>query len=1043
MAAEIRTHLRYSLHLDWEKLAWLALFVIALGSRFYDLQFGALHHDEIIHASWSWELYRGIGYQHNPIFHGPFLYHFQAFMYLLFGATDATARLGPAIFGTIMVMLPWLLRKELGRVGAWLVGALILISPSILYYSRHLRHDIFSATCTLLMVIAMIRYLGERRERWLYVLTGALIVSYQNHELTFITVFILGTFLVWLALWRWLASRQPPLHRSETGWEWDRPADLIVLLGTLTAPFFTPFLVNLLGKALEVAHLTLPTINTSQGPIQLVADPINYTPGGILVTAPIYALVMAVAVLVGLWWSPRRWLICAAIFYVPFVVFYTTLFTNMQGLATGAVGSLGYWLTQHDYARGDQPPYYYLLIVPLYEFLTLGLSLLGLFFIALGRPPAEAVDPPHDLPGVEIPDDDDELTQETRPASKVLFPSVLPGFLVYWTFLSFLIYSWAGEKMPWLTIHIALPLAVLGGWTLARIVAGADWLAIVRRGGWLLAALVPLLIIVAAALVSRQPFADATAEALAQTMQWLALVLVLALLGGAWVWLAGWQVGGRDALRVLTVTLVIILAAFTVRAAVFASFIHGDVAKDMLIYTQTTPDVPRMNNRVTEICQRLGTDYETRLIHDEEMRTVLWWYWRDYKNISFQDLNYSNFVPDSQAPVVWIGANHDDKVRPFMGNYNRYPGRMRWWFPEDYRGLTWERIVKTFTDPDNRETMIRFLLYRELPNPLGSWDFVCYIRKDVDGGAGAGQEVSPASGFMVALEEQYRAQTITWASSLTWGKPGKEEGQLNAPKGLAVGPDGNLYVADSGNHRVQVFDRQGHFVRGWGQPGSGPGEFQEPWGLAVAQDGTVYVADTWNHRVQVFDAQGKFQAAWTQAGNLGFYGPRDIAIDRAGNVFVTDTGNKRVLKFSPAGALLGDWGTPGAWEGQFNEPVGIAIGPEGDIYIADTWNQRMQRFDGEMNYQAQWPVLAWYGQGVLNKPYLAVAARGGYVYATDPAGARVIRWSGNGILLNVWGTLVGDSTQLNTPTGVAVDQEGYIYVSDSGNHRIVVFPPLP
>ncbi len=1027
------------LRLNWEQLAWLVLLIAALISRFYNLQFGALHHDEIIHASWSWELYRGIGYQHNPIFHGPFLYHFQAFMYLLFGATDATARLGPAIFGTIMVMLPWFLRqvRSMGRVGALLVGALILISPSILYYSRHLRHDIFSATCTLLMVIAVFRYLDERRERWLYVLTGGLIVSYQNHELTFITVFILGTFLALTALWRWLVDKQPPVWRSAEGWQWDPPADLLMLLGTLTAPFFTPFLVNILGAILKALNLTLPAIPTAQGSVQLVADPINYTPGGILVTAPIYALVMVAAVLVGLWWNPRRWLISAAVFYIPFVVFYTTLFTNMQGLATGAVGSLGYWLTQHDYARGDQPWYYYLLIVPLYEFLALGLSLIGLFFVALGR--TERLGESPTLPHPDRPDDEEPAMAPS--VRDVLHATRLfPAFLVYWTFLSLVIYSWAGEKMPWLVIHIALPLAVLGGWTLARLVLGADWLAIARRGGWLLAALVPLLIVVGAAALGRQP-GGATAVEQAQTMQWLALVILLALLGGAWVWLAGWRVGLQDSLRVLTVTLALILAAFTVRAAVFASFIHGDVAKDMLIYTQTTPDVPRMNDRVTEICQRLGTDYDTRLIHDEEMRTVLWWYWRDYRNVSFQDLNYGNFSPDSQAPVVWIGANHDDKVRPMMGQYNRYPGRMRWWFPEDYRGLTWERIANTFTDPGNREIMIRFLLYRELPNPLGSWDFVCYIRKDVDCGGEGGPAVTPATGFMAALEGQYKANTTARSSIRTWGGFGAEKGQLNAPKGLATGPDGNLYVADSGNHRVQVFDRTGQFVRGWGQQGSGPGEFQEPWGLAVAQDGTVYVADTWNHRIQVFDAQGTFKAEWTRAGGLGFYGPRDIAIDKDGHVFVTDTGNKRILKFSPTGELLGDWGTPGAWEGQFNEPVGIAIGPEGDIYIADTWNQRLQRFDGQMDYESQWPVLAWYGQGVLNKPYLAVASRGGYVYATDPEGARVIRWSGNGILLDVWGTPGAGPDQLAYPTGVATDQEGYVYVSDSGNHRIVVFAP--
>ncbi len=103
-----------------------------------------------------------------------------------------------------------------------------------------------------------------------------------------------------------------------------------------------------------------------------------------------------------------------------------------------------------------------------------------------------------------------------------------------------------------------------------------------------------------------------------------------------------------------------------------------------------------------------------------------------------------------------------------------------------------------------------------------------------------------------------------------FGTPGSGEGQLMAPRGVSIGPDGTIYVVDWGNHRIQAFDTDGQFVRGWGSycdletgsgcvdpDGSGPdplgaGQFREPWGIAVADDGTVYVADTWNHRVQAF-----------------------------------------------------------------------------------------------------------------------------------------------------------------------------------------------
>src|SRR5690606_1332183 len=106
----------------------------------------------------------------------------------------------------------------------------------------------------------------------------------------------------------------------------------------------------------------------------------DYTQEGI--TRAVLALIptMAISITVGLVWNWRRWLVSAAIFYAVFAFFYTTMFTNINGLATGMIGSLGYWLEQQGVRRGSQPQYYYLaLILPFYEFLPILGSVLAMF----------------------------------------------------------------------------------------------------------------------------------------------------------------------------------------------------------------------------------------------------------------------------------------------------------------------------------------------------------------------------------------------------------------------------------------------------------------------------------------------------------------------------------------------------------------------------------------------------------------------------------------------------------------------------------------
>ena len=322
--------------------------------------------------------------------------------------------------------------------------------------------------------------------------------------------------------------------------------------------------------------------------------------------------------------------------------------------------------------------------------------------------------------------------------------------------------------------------------------------------------------------------------------------------------------------------------------------------------------------QLEELSMRLYGDKSIKVAYDSDVSWPYTWYLREYPNKVYFGDNASQSLNDS--PVVIVGSKNWANVDPFLANnYVKHDYTFLWWPMEEYRKFSWPALVGNPTDETQRglgnagvrQALWDIFWHRDYTKygevfggtyTAGQWpvrhDLRLYIREDVlaelwDHGVGA---VSAAG-----LTDPYEANVLSLAPALVInesGIAGTAEGALSSPRNIAIGPDGLAYVADAGNHRIQVFDADGRFLRGWGSFGAEPGQFNEPWGLAV-DESYVYVADTWNHRVQKFTLEGELVGSYGMsgappaddpAGGLGlFFGPRAVALIGDDQLLVTDT----------------------------------------------------------------------------------------------------------------------------------------------------------
>jgi uncharacterized protein (TIGR03663 family) len=684
-----------------EQLAWAGLLVVAALSRIVGLGQRAISYDESLHAVYAWRLYQGLGYQHQPLMHGPLKFELTALVYLVLGATDGTSRLITALFGIGMVWLVWLMRPWLGKTGAFLAATMFAISPALLFYSRYLRDEIIIAAFSVALVVSLFRYFETRAGRWLYAVAVLLALAFATMEMAFILGGFFGFFLVLDTVariwpWDWPALRTPkPRPRLD-----DLPqVDLIVLLGTLALPYLSGVIFKVLGW-------TPDQFNTAAG----------LTPAMLLQAFLVLLGLFVLSGLIGWAWLRERWLVAAGLFWFIDITLFTTFFANGPGIITGVVGSVGYWIDQQGVMRGAQPWYYFLLLVPLYEFLPLVLSIAAGLTWLVARFRRNSV---RTAAGPE---------NELQP----LFVT----FLVYWVASTWLALTFVGEKMPWHVVYFATPMALLGGWWLGRVVDGTDWRVVWERGGLWLMGTLPLFLIAARAVLPTStwgPFRSIALQGLRDTEDWLLALFTAA--GLAYVLYGrarhlGWPLTRR----LVGLTLIGLLALGTIVVAYRLAFVNYDYATEPLVYAHGTPDLKLATAQIAEISRKTAGDLSVRVAYDEDTAWPLEWYLRDYTNRVYYGSAPSAALLD--APVVIAGDQDRAAVLPYLGNrYYEFNYRLIWWPRETYKNLTWQRIWDGLRDPVQRGGFWNVVLFRRYTTPTAEWEpahrFSLFVRKDV------------------------------------------------------------------------------------------------------------------------------------------------------------------------------------------------------------------------------------------------------------------------------------------------------------------------
>jgi tripartite motif-containing protein 71 len=319
-----------------------------------------------------------------------------------------------------------------------------------------------------------------------------------------------------------------------------------------------------------------------------------------------------------------------------------------------------------------------------------------------------------------------------------------------------------------------------------------------------------------------------------------------------------------------------------------------------------------------------------------------------------------------------------------------------------------------------------------------------YSSVDYNYAAGKLDEIAvkdPASApdLSAAEEEAYEYVPPAPSFQSAFGALGSGDGQLKAPGDISLAANGDLFVVDRGNNRIERFNQEGKFVSKFGSEGTGNGQFKRPCSIAIDASGNLYVADAGNNRIEKFNEKGEFLKAAGAAGtgNAQFKEPEGLSVDAKGNVLVADSYNQRIQKLNSALEFVSKFGSSGTGSGQFNQVNSIDVGPGGKIWVVDWGLNRVTQFN-EAGEFAQQFGSAGTGNGQFSHPDAIEVDSRGDVFVADQSNNRVQQFNQAGKYQTKFGTGGSGNGQFafTWPIGIAVDNKGGLWVTDVNNNRI-------